>query len=193
MNVSRRDFVKNLSAASIGGVMVGFGGGCKYIQSIEQIGVVAVGVGKACGLVCNLFKIDDKSRGVIIEIMGKVRGCVPATGDTFNAKWMKIAEEHVQTLIDRGDITKEQGGLILVAFALVAKGIDYLFTRLDPKVREMTDLILAGIGGFCDGFLSTFKPASDCQDCTVKIDFKGVDMEAYKYLKTLQVEMCRGK
>lgn len=191
MNISRRDFVKNLGAASIGGVMVGFVSGCKYVPSIEQIGIISIGVGKATGLVCNLCKIDDKSRAVIIEIVGKVRGCVPATGETFYANLMKIAEEHTKILIDAGKISNEQGELILVAFALVAKGIDYLFTRLDPKVRTMTDLVLAGIGGFCDGFLTTFKPANDCPDCTIKIDFTGVDMEAYKYLKTLQAEMVR--
>lgn len=184
MNIRRRDFILGLAAAGVGGVTVT---GCKYVPSAAQVALIALPVGKAAGLVCNQCKIDDKSRAVIIEIMGKVRSCVPATGESFYDKWISVAKEHTQILIDRGDITKEQGELIVAAFTVVAKGVDYLFNHLNPKVREYTDLVLAGVGSFCDGFLTTFKPANgecddchECDDCTLKA--AGVDADAYRFL-----------
>lgn len=184
MNIRRRDFILGLASAGVGGVTVT---GCKYIPSAASIALIALSVGKSAGLVCNQCRIDDKSRAVIIEIVGKVRSCIPATGESFFDKWISVAKEHTQILIDRGNITKEQGKIIIAAFTVVAKGVDYLFMVRFPKAREFTDLVFSGVGGFCDGFLTTFTPSNvesdECTDCNESnLKAVGVDAEAYRFL-----------
>lgn len=184
MNIRRRDFILGLASAGVGGSTVT---GCKYIPSAAKIALIALSVGKAAGLVCKQCKIDDKSRAIVIEIMGKVRSCIPATVETFEKKWTDIAREHTQKLVDEGRITPTQGQLIMAAFVVVVKGVSYLFMVRFPKAREFTDLVLSGVCGFCDGFLTTFTPSNvesdECTDCDEKtLKAVGVDAEAYRFL-----------
>ena len=154
--------------------------GCKSIPTPEGMATTSYAVGAAAGMVANQTKIDDASRNVVIAIMNEVDSCIPQTNQTFEAAWMPIAKAHTQKLIDEKKIDAGQGELILGAFDVACKGIDYLMKVRYPKAMEYTELIEAGAHGFCDGFLSTFKPANSVSAGAKMM----VDAEAYEYLKT---------
>ena len=152
--------------------------GCKSIPSTDSMTNTSYAVGAASGMIANQTKIDDESRNVVIAIISEVDKCIPQTNQTFEAAWMPIAKEHTQKLIDDKKIDAGQGELILGAFDVACKGIDYLMKVRYPKAMQYTELVEAATHGFCSGFLTTFKPANSVS--AVKVE---IDTEAYEYLK----------
>lgn len=164
--------------------------GCKTVPSNEMMYTTSYAIGVAAGMITNETKIDDDSRNAVCEIMAIVRTVTPATNETFEVKWMKVAEEHVAKLVEKGKLDKAQGEIVLTAFKLACKGIDYMFEVRFPKAKQYKELVTSAIDGFCDGFLLVFKPANpeECNDCCVDCCERGVtfDVNAYRYLKSIQ-------
>ena len=160
--------------------------GCKQVPTPESLEATSKAVGVAAAMVANKTSIDDTSRNVIIDIMNEVESCIPETNQTFETAWTPIAEKHTKKLLDEGKITEAQQKLILGAFSVAIKGVDYIVTIRYPKIREYQELIEAASHGFCDGFLSIFKPANTVSANAVKIE---PDKEAYDYLlATMNIE-----
>lgn len=152
--------------------------GCKTTPTPEQMSTTSYTIGVTTAIVANQTKLDDVARGEIIAIMNKVSTVVPETNQTFETVWTPIATEHVTKLIAEKKITDAQGLLIKSAFSVVCKGIDYIITIRFPKSQQYAELVQAATHGFCDGFLSNFKPAMSMRSSTKYI----VDAEAMKYL-----------
>lgn len=164
--------------------------GCKTVPSNDAMYTTSYAIGVAAGMITNETKIDDESRNAVCEIMSIVRSCTPATNETFEAKWMDIARAHVDTLVKEGKLDKVQGEIVLTAFRLACKGIDYVFEVRFPKAKQYKELVTSAIDGFCDGFLLVFKPVNDgeCNDCCIDCGERGIsfDVNAYRYLKGIR-------
>ena len=156
--------------------------GCKSVPTVDEMENVSRAVGVATATVCNMTKINDRDRGIIVEIIQEVEFCVPETNQTFESAWTPIARVHVQKLVDEGKIDKMEGELILDAFKVVCKGMDYLVTVRYPKIRQYGDLVSAAVHGFCGGFLTYFKPANE----NVVMCAQSMDKDAYEYLYAYQ-------
>lgn len=169
--------MKKLITLAIAAAMCAFTG-CKTPPTVEMMYNTSKSVGLTVAVILNNTTIDDESRGYIIDIANEVVRIVPAPGETFEGRWMAIAETHVQLLLDEEKITQAQADLILAAFKVVVKGIDYVFTRYE-KAKNVQELVSAAVDGFADGFLANFKP-SNCEGCC---EIKGgYNKDAYKYL-----------
>lgn len=153
--------------------------GCKTVPSPEKLEVTANAVGIAAAMVANQTKIDDASRATIIEIITEVDKCVPATNQTFEAAWTPIAQEHVAKLLEEGKIDAGQAKLILGAFDVAVKGVDYLIAVKYPAVAKYGNLLEAATHGFCKGFLTYFKPVNGVVSASSEVEY---DVEAYEYL-----------
>jgi len=155
--------------------------GCKSVPTDSQMYTTSYAVGTAAGLVANMTKIDDTSRNAVIDIMNEVAVCIPETNQTFTAAWTPIANAHIAKLVEAGKIDAGQGVLIAKTFNVAVNGIDYLFNVRYPKARQYQDLVSAATHGFCDGFLTTFKPVNSMSAVPVQID-----EQAFEYLKNLR-------
>jgi len=152
--------------------------GCKSIPSTDQMYLTSQTIGVATGLVANQCKIDDESRNAVVEIMNEVVQCIPETNQTFEVAWTPIAQAHVNKLIADGKIDAGQGALIMAAFNVVVKGIDYIFEIRYPKAKQYKELVIAAVDGFSDGFLAVFKPVN-VEACSARV----VDLKAYDWLR----------
>lgn len=156
--------------------------GCKSVPTNDTMYTTSYAIGIAAGLITNETKIDDASRNAVCEIMGIVRYCVPETNETFMVAWMTKATDHVTQLIEAGKLTAAQGKMVLTAFSLACQGLDYIFEVRYPSAKVYKDLVVAAIDGFCDGFLTVFKPVNVSEtrsSCTAQY----YDAEAYNWLK----------
>lgn len=158
--------------------------GCKSIPSASSMEKTSKAVGAAAALVANQTKMSDAQCEAVVSAMKQVRECVPAAGQSFDEAWTPIAKATVQKFVDEGKITKLEGDIVLMAFSVAVKGVDYIFDVRYPKARQYEELTRAAVGGFCDGFLAYFN-CGGCSDCTVRSakDADLVDEEAYEYLK----------
>lgn len=185
---SRKDFLKGLVAATATGTVATTVTGCKSLPTAEVMYSTSLAIGYATGMIANQCKIRTEGRRIVIDIMNIVSQTVPAEGQTFEETWTPIAKAHVQKLIDEGKIDKGLGDIILAAFALVVKGIDYIFEVRFPKAKQYKDLVIAAIDGFTTGFLTVFKPENpegingECDSCYERA-LRWYDREAYDYLK----------
>lgn len=170
MNVSRRNFI-------LGGAATAALSGCRFVPTPDQGKVIGKGVGGATGLVMDPCVSDNDVRNAIVEVAERIGRCAPQEGETVREAWTRIANAHVKELIDAGKITQVQGAAIIAAFKLLLAGWAILEAR-HPQVKVWSELTVAVIGGFCEGFLAVFKPANEapCDDCTV-------DPKAYKALR----------
>lgn len=184
----RKDFLKGLVAATATGTVATTVTGCKSLPTVEVMYSTSLAIGYATGMIANQCKIRTEDRQIVIDIVNIVSQTVPAEGQTFEEAWTPIAKEHVQKLIDEGKIDKGLGDIILVAFAVVVKGIDYIFEVRFPKAKLYKDLVIAAIDGFTTGFLTVFKPENteeingECDACCERV-LRWYDREAYDYLK----------
>lgn len=185
---NRRDFMKGVFMAT---ATVGVGStltGCKSIPTAEAMYSTSLAIGYATGMIANQCKIKAEDRQVVIDIVNIVSQTIPEQGQTFEEAWTPIAKAHVQKLIDEGKIDQKVGDIILSAFAVVVKGIDYIFEVRYPKAKEYKDLVVAAIDGFTTGFLTVFKPENpetvngEC-DANCERALRWYDREAYDYLK----------
>lgn len=185
---SRKDFLKGLVAATATGTVATTVTGCKSLPTAEVMYSTSLAIGYATGMIANQFKIRTEDRQIVIDIVNIVSQTVPAEGQTFEEAWAPIAKAHVQKLIDEGKIDKGLGDIILAAFAVVVKGIDYIFEVRFPKAKLYKDLVIAAIDGFTTGFLTVFKPENqeeingECDACCERA-LRWYDREAYDYLK----------
>lgn len=187
-NFSRKDFLKGLVAATATGTVATTVTGCKALPTSEVMYSTSIAIGYATGMIANQCKIRTEDRQIVIDIVNIVSQTVPSEGQTFEEGWTPIAQEHVQKLIDEGRIDKGLGDIILAAFALVVKGIDYIFEIRFTNAKQYKDLVIAAIDGFTTGFLTVFKPESleeingECDACSERA-LRWYDREAYDYLK----------
>ena len=152
--------------------------GCKSIPTADELYATSKAVGVAAALVANQTKINDKSRNVIVEIINQVDAYVPTTNETVSVAWNKIAEKRVQILVDEKKIDADQTDLILSTFKVCTKSIDYLVYTRFPAVGKDIVLVESAAHGFCEGFLSYFKPVNDA----VSAGYATFDKAAYDYL-----------
>lgn len=179
MNATRRSFI-------LGGAATVAVSGCRFVPTPDQGKVIGKGVGGATGLVMDPCVEDDKVRNAIVDVAERIGRCAPQEGETVRQAWTRIANVHVKELVDDGKITQIQGAAILAAFDLLMKGWMIIEER-HPQVKTWSELTVAVVGGFCEGFLAVFKPVNcdSCDDCTV-------DPKAYKVLlKCDEVRSCR--
>lgn len=153
--------------------------GCESRPTPDSMTATSRSIGAAAALVANQSKIDDKSRNAVIDIIKKVEVCIPQTNETFETAWTPIAESHIAQLKSNKTINDGQAMLISCAFSTAVKGIDYLFSVRYPEAREYQELVEAATHGFCDGFLTYFKPATVGFAVGAKAEY---DEDAYKYL-----------
>ena len=149
--------------------------GCK--PTVEQMKTTATAVGYAAGLVANETPIKDDARNAIVEILGDVRSCVPAEGQTFSDAWTPVIKSKVAEFVASGKIDAATGELVTAAAVMAAKGVDYLFDVRYPDARQYEELVAAGVSGAVDGFLAAFKPVN------AKLVAQEYDKKAYEYFK----------
>lgn len=143
--------------------------------SAEQINKTATAIGYAAGLVANQTEIKDDARNAIVEVLGVVRSCVPAEGQTYADAWTPVIKDKVANLVEAGNINQTAAVVVTAVATMSAQSIDYLFERY-PDARKQESLAKAGVTGALDGFLSTFKPVNE----------RGIpdyDKEAYEYFQ----------
>lgn len=150
--------------------------GCK--PTAEQIKTTATAIGYAAGLVANETPIKDDARNAIVEILGDVRSCVPAEGQSFAEAWAPVIDSKVAEFVEKGKIDAATGELVKTAALMAAKGVDYLFDVRFPKARKYEELVAAGVSGAVDGFLTVFKPVDNAKGAKVEYD-----KDAYKWFK----------
>ena len=148
--------------------------GCK--PTVEQMKATATAVGYAAGVVANETPIKDNARNAIVEVLGEVRGCVPAEGQSFADAWEPVIKEKVAALVKAGKIDAATGELVTMVALIAAKGVDYLFDVRFPSARQYEELVAAGVSGAVDGFLAAFKPVNKATE----VEY---DKDAYKWFK----------
>lgn len=151
--------------------------GCK--PTVEQMKTTATAIGYAAGLVANETPIKDDARNAIVEILGDVRSCVPAEGQTFADAWTPVIKSKVAEFVASGKIDAVTGELVTTVAVMAAKGVDYLFEVRYPEARQYEELVAAGVSGAVDGFLTAFKPVDDNAK-GAKVEY---DKKAYEYFK----------
>lgn len=158
--------------------------GCKSIPSVDSMEKTSKAVGVATALVANKVKMTEDQCEAIVYIVGQVKSTVPASGQSFEAAWTPIAKANVQKLVSEGKLTAVEGEVVLTAFSVVVKGVDYIFYVRYPKAKQYEELTRAAVKGFCEGFLAYFD-CEGCSDCTLRAakDQDVVDCDAYEYLQ----------
>ena len=160
--------------------------GCKTLPTPAELETASYAIGVSTAMVCNMTKINDKDRQIVIDIMNEVKYCCPTAGQTVVDAWTKTAQDYVKKLVDAKEITEAEGLLIFKTFGVVASAADYMMRVRWPKIGQYTDLVLAATNGFCDGFLVVFKPANaNGFAAPVTRDY---DVEAYNYLMKTRVK-----
>ena len=163
--------------------------GCKSIPAPAEVETASYAIGVSTALVCNMTKINDKDRQIIIDIMNEVKYCTPTAGQTVVEAWTQTAKDYVKKLVEAKEITEIEGALILKTFDTVASAVDYMVRIRWPKIGQYTDLVLAATNGFCDGFLVAFKPTNQNRTMlAAPVSHRDYDVEAYNYL--MSVKSC---
>lgn len=148
--------------------------GCKSVPSTDSMYAISSSIGKTAGLAVELSKASQEVKDGIVKVLDIASATVPATNETFVAKWTPIIETEVQKLIDNGKVTAEEGKVIKHAMYVACEGIDLIFIRY-PVAKQYKELVSAAVDGFCTGFKSVITTTF-----AVSPDF---DQEAYTYLK----------
>lgn len=159
--------------------------GCKTVPTPAEIETASYAIGVSTALVCNMTKISDRDRQIVIDIVADVKYCCPTAGQTIVDAWTGIAKAHVDELVKKGEITEIEGQLILKTFEVIASAGDYMIRIRWPKIGQYTDLVLAATNGFCDGFLASFKPVNtNMFSASNAKSNRKYDADAYNYLMT---------
>lgn len=165
-----------VAAVGLGLTMVG----CKTLPTPEVMYGTSAAIGVAAGKVANELKVDDGTRNAIIEVMNIVVQVIPEVDQTFEEAWTPVATVYIDKLVVDGKLTAAQAALVKSAFALIVKGLDYVFVKW-PEAKKYENLVIAAIDGFASGFLGEFKPAN-CPNCGDR-GYRSYDRKAYEYLK----------
>ena len=159
--------------------------GCKTMPTPAELETASYAIGISTALVCNMTKISDRDRQIVIDIMNDIKYVCPTASQTIVDAWTDTAEKTIDELVKKGEITEIDGKLILKTFDLVASAGDYMIRIRWPKIGEYRDLVLAATNGFCDGFLTSFKPANVNGFAAEAVN-REYDVEAYNYLMTVR-------
>ena len=146
------------------------------LPTASEMETTAKAIGVAAGFVANQTKLDAGSKAAVVEVMTKVAEVVPASNQTFEEAWTPVAKEVVAKLVADGKLKEGQDVLVLAAFNVATKGLDYTFNVRYPKAKEVTELVNAAVRGFTTGFLTTFNTSA------MKAAPAEMDKEAYEYL-----------
>lgn len=178
MNVSRRNFLAGGAAVGVTAAV----SGCKN-PPVEEIGrAVGHGVGGATGLVLDQCGLKDEARNAVVSVVERIGSCTPSEGESVSDVIRRVAEEHVAALVAEGRLNQVQGAAVSAAVTLLLKGwaiVEYRY----PVAKAWCGFSAAAIGGFCDGFLSVYKPDSGdsgengCDGCCE------IDVQAFRALQ----------
>ena len=161
--------------------------GCKSIPTPAEIETASYAIGVSTAMVCNMTKISDKDRQVMIDIVGEIRYCCPTSGHSLVESWTVIASNHVVDLVKENKITEAETKVILDVFDTVLVTADYMVRTRWPVISERIDLAVSATSGFCDGFLKVFKTENQVtlSSSATNADPNEIvkyDEEAYNYL-----------
>lgn len=156
--------------------------GCKSIPTDDKMYMTSFAIGASAGLVADQLRIDDESRGRVLEIVDIVATVVPKTNETFEVTWGEVAKDYTAKLVEEGKIDAGQAYLIVGGVQLAGRGIDYVFYRY-PQARTYASLVSAAVAGGTDGFKTTFRPANGELNvrCADEVTY---DAAAYLWIKT---------
>ena len=129
--------------------------GCKTRPNVDNVNRAFYYGGSTVALVMNETSLNKEKRVVIRDIVVDIKACNPEVGQTLEAKWTEIAQEHVDLLIQAGKIDRATGVVIMAGFHTVMSGVSLLEQRF-PEIQQDRYLISAAIVGFTDGFLNWF-------------------------------------
>lgn len=146
------------------------------LPTASEMETTAKAIGVAAGFVANQTKLDAESKTAVVEVMTKVAEVIPASNQTFEEAWTPTAKEVVAKLVADGKLKEGQDVLVLAAFNVATKGLDYTFNVRYPKAKEVAELVNAAVRGFTTGFLTTFNTSA------MKATPAEMDKEAYEYL-----------
>lgn len=161
--------------------------GCKSIPTPAEIETVSYTIGVSTAMVCNMTKISDRDRQIMIDIVGEIRYCCPMSGQTLAETWTVVASNHVAVLVTEKKITEAEAKVIFDVFNTVLSTADYMVRTRWPVIGERIDLAVSATSGFCNGFLAVFKPTNQVtfsvsttnNNQNVRVKY---DEEAYNYL-----------
>lgn len=156
--------------------------GCKSIPSEDSLRTTSTAIGKAAGYVATQVEMGEHERAVVIEIMTVVPNVIPAKDHKYVDVWVPVANDILGKLVNEGKINKDQADLIINAFAVACKGMDYLVDVRFPKIRDYENLMNIATTGFADGFLTVFKPIN--LRLAAPMGDADYDREAYEFLMT---------
>lgn len=169
--------MKKILMVVLAALAVFFTGCDKDLPTPEKMETTSRAIGVAAGYVAGQTKMDAEAKAAVVEIMTEVSKATPAKGQSFEEAWTPVAKEVVAKLVVNGKLKEGQDVLVLAAFNVATKALDYEFNVRYPKAREVTDLVAAAVRGFTDGFLSSFNVGT-----TLKAAPTDMDKEAYEYL-----------
>lgn len=155
--------------------------GCTTPPTADVVYLAGRGCGSTTGIVLDNAVKDPEVRKRIVEIAGPVSQVIPQVGQTLDEAWGDVAKEHTAKLVAQDKLTEAQGRMVVAGFKLVCVGWSALEDRY-PSIRVSRDLANAGLSGFFDGFLATFK-ADECEDCC---DDCTIDRHTYMKLKAVR-------
>ena len=164
--------------------------GCKSIPTPAEIETASYAIGVSTAMVCNMTKISDRDRQVMIDIVGEIRYWCPIPGDSLDVTWAVVASNHVADLVKEKKITEDEANVILYVFDTVLSTADYMVRTRWPVIGERRDLAVSATSGFCDGFLKVFKPTNQVAFSSTNADPNEIvkyDEEAYNYLMSLKM------
>ena len=169
--------MKKILMVVLAAIAVFFTGCDKDLPTPEKMETTSRAIGVAAGYVAIQTKIDAEAKAAVTVIMNEVAKATPAKDQTFEAAWTPVAKEVVAKLVANGKLKEGQDVLVLAAFNVATKALDYEFNVRYPKAREVTDLLSSAVRGFTDGFLSTFNVGTMMKAAPVDMD-----KETYEYL-----------
>lgn len=129
--------------------------GCKTTPNVDKVNRAFYYGGSTVSLIMNETSLNKEKRVVIRDIVVDIKTCNPEVGQTLEAKWTEIAQDHVDRLIQAGTIDSATGVVIMAGFHTAMAGVNLLEQRF-PEIRQDRDLISAAISGFTEGFLERF-------------------------------------
>lgn len=154
--------------------------GCKTLPTPAQIETASYAIGASAALACNMTKISDADRQIVIDIMNDIKYYTPTAGESIAVVWTSIAQQHVSKLVEDKKVNEAESALIISAFGTVSSAADYMVRIRWPEISAYADLVVAATHGFCDGFLTSFKPATSATGFSApRMQY---DEDAYNYL-----------
>ena len=159
--------------------------GCKSVPSDAKVYTVSYAVGAASAKVVDKTNINEKTTKAIIKKLNTVQIYVPATNETFNAKWMPIVSTNSKNMVTAGELTQFEAVIIEKTFVVICNGLDYIIEKRYPDVNVYENLMSSAIYGFSTGFLTYFNNANVFSSRSISDSLDEDEyLKAIEYLKT---------